>query len=118
MRAVLPEILCAVSEQASNEQPGRAGHGRRRDDDEDHRDAAFDGDDPGTTVGDGEADVDGGDNDEAERVDRRRIEPPEGQWRGSLCRSGDKPPDDRHAPGRTILSSECGDRHTSIRVHS
>src|SRR6476469_4405844 len=51
--------------------------GCRRDVDDDHPNAAFDGDDPGTTVADGEADVDEGDGDETECVDRRRIEPPE-----------------------------------------
>jgi hypothetical protein len=53
---------------------GGGGH-----DDEGEGHAALDGDDLRASVGDGEADVDGGDHDEPERVDRRAVQPPDEQ---------------------------------------
>ena len=59
--AVLPEILDPVAEQPGDEQPRGAGDRRSRDNDEDRRDAALDGKHAPAPVGDGEPDVDRGD---------------------------------------------------------
>src|SRR5437588_5724138 len=87
LAAVLPEVLEPVAVEAEDEQSRRSRDGRRGEDDEGRSDADLDGDHGGASVGDREADVDRGDEYETEGVDRRRIKPPEGEWRRRLERS-------------------------------
>ena len=82
--SVLPEILEPVARKADNEQPWRFRDGRGSDEDEDRCDVRLDGDNEPASIGNREADVDRRDQDQTEGVDRRRIEPPEGERRGCL----------------------------------
>ena len=89
--------LSAVARQPGDQQPRRPGHRCGGNDDERERHAALDHDDLGPAVGYGEADVDGGDRDQPERVDGRAVEPPEQQRRRRLKRADDNPPEQRPA---------------------
>jgi hypothetical protein len=75
--AVLPEVLESVAGEAQHQQPRRPGDTGRGKHYEQGGDAALDDDDSWPSVGHGEADVDRRDQDEPERVDGRRVEPPE-----------------------------------------
>src|SRR3954447_17149588 len=77
--AVLPHVLEAVAGQAGDDQPGRSGHRGRGDDHEGRRDRRLDGEDVPAPVGDGEADVDRGDQGKPEGVDGSGVQPEEGQ---------------------------------------
>ena len=79
--------------------------GRCSDDYEHRCDVRLDGDDEPTSVGDREADVDGHDQCETERVHRRRIEPPEDERRRCLDSAPDDPPDDRPAHLPTLVDA-------------
>jgi hypothetical protein len=81
------------------------GHRDGGHDDEGKRHAALDGDDLRPSVGDGEADVDGRDHGEPERVDRRALEPPEDQRRGGRQQPDDDPP--RHGGADRARCGHC-----------
>jgi hypothetical protein len=87
LAAVLPKVLEPVTGEAEDEQPWRSRDGSRGEDDECRSDTDLDGDYGAAPVGDREAYVDRGDEYETEGVDRRRIKPPEGEWRRRLERS-------------------------------
>ena len=93
--AMLPQVLHAVAGKAEHEQPRRPRHSRSSDHDENRRYPRFNGDDSRPSISDGKADVDGGDDGEAEGVDRRRVEPPHGKGRCSLPDPKDEPPCNR-----------------------
>src|SRR4051794_7262020 len=78
--AVLPQVFQAVAGEPGHEQPRRPGHGRGGDDDECGGHRGLDGDDPWAAVGDGEPDVDRGDQGQPERVDGGVVKPEERQW--------------------------------------
>jgi hypothetical protein len=77
LTSVLPEVLEPVAGKADDKQPRCAGDRCGGDDDEHAGDADFDGENGAAPVGDRETDVDGGDHHKPERVDSRRVEPPE-----------------------------------------
>jgi hypothetical protein len=95
--AMLPEVLQPVSGKAGDEQPRRPGDRCRGDDDEPGCDPGLDGENQPAPVGHREPDVDGRDRGQAERVDGRGVEPPEGERGGRLGDADDEPPDDRPA---------------------
>ena len=80
LATVLPQVLDPVGDEPSDEQPRRAGDGGGGDNDERCGDTALGCDDARTAVGNGEANVHRGDQDQTERVNRGRIEPPEREW--------------------------------------
>src|SRR3954464_6657295 len=90
--AVLPHVLEAVAGQAGDDQPGRSGHRGRGDDHEGRRDGRLDGEDVPAAVGDGEADVDRGDQGEPEGVDGPGVQPEEGERGGGLDNAEDDAP--------------------------
>src|SRR6266480_4828332 len=81
LTSLLPRIFDPMGREPEGKEPRRSGDAGGGDGDEAHRDTTLDDDDPRPSVGDREADVDGGDRGESERVDGRRIEPPEREWR-------------------------------------
>src|SRR5690242_14929225 len=103
--AVLPEILEPVAEEADHQQPRRPGDTRRGEHDEDSGNDALDDDDGRPSVGHGETDVDRRDQGQPERVDGRRVEPPERHRRGGLQGADHDAPQhglaqqSRHLPG-------------------
>ena len=103
--------------EAEDEQPRRSRDGRRGEDDEGRSDADLHGDHGGAPVGDRKADVDRGDEYETEGVDRRRIKPPEGEWRRRLERSEHDAPEGGRAHRLLARGGEfCGCR-TYGRAH-
>src|SRR5438105_1401429 len=70
LTAVLPEVFETVASETDDDQPRCARDRRGGDDDEDGGDAAFDGENGSASVGDRETDVDRGDQNQPERVDR------------------------------------------------
>jgi hypothetical protein len=106
LAAVLPEVFEPVAGEAEDEQPWRSRDGRRGEDDEGRSETDLDGDHGGAPVGDREADVDRGDQYETEGVDRRRIKPPEGEWRRRLERSEHDAPEGWRAD--RLLARERG----------
>src|SRR5438034_8424021 len=90
---MLPKILQPVARQADDEQPWRSRHRSCGDDYEHRRDTALNSDNRPASIGDREADVERGNQYQTEGVDRRRIEPPEGERRGGLDSPEDKSPD-------------------------
>src|SRR5690242_21958740 len=79
VRAVLPQILQAVTGQAEHEQPGRSGDTHCGGDYDKCGHAALDGDDVAAAIGHAEPDVDGRDEGKPERVDGPGLHPPEGE---------------------------------------
>jgi len=69
--SVLPEVLEAMGGVARHDQPRRSGDRGGGEDDEEAGHAALDGHDDRSPVRDREADVDGGDQRNGERMDRR-----------------------------------------------
>ena len=65
------------------------------DENEGERHAALDSDDPHASVGHREPDIDRRDDRQAERVDRRAVEPPEDERRGGLDDADADAPADR-----------------------
>jgi len=86
-----------VAEQPNHEEPRGSGDGSGGEHHEDARDRTLDGNNGPSTVGHGEADVDGRDHGQSERVDGRRIEPPETERRGRLKAADNNPPQHRAA---------------------
>jgi len=95
LTAVLPGVLQPVTGEANHQQPRRARHGGGSNHHEHRSNTTFHGDDSCTAIGNGEADVDRGNRGEAESVDRRLVEPPEGKRRCRLAYAEDESPRDR-----------------------
>jgi len=92
LMAVLPKVLEPMPEQPDHEEPHGSRDGGGGKHDKDARDRTFDSNDARSTVGHGEADVDGRDQCHSKRVDDRRIEPPEAERRSSLEYAESDPP--------------------------
>ena len=92
LTAVLPRVLQPVAGKAEHQQPRRARHGGGSNHHEHRSNATFNGDDSCTAIGNSEPDVDGGNRGEAEGVDRRLVEPPEGKRRCRLPYAEDESP--------------------------
>jgi hypothetical protein len=68
-----------VAGEAGHQQPRRSGDARRADHDKDRRDHRLNGDHRLPSIGYGEADVDGRDQGQPERIDGCRVQPPQAQ---------------------------------------
>jgi hypothetical protein len=88
--AVLPQVLEPMAGEAGHQQPCWSGDRRRSNDHKDGGDRSLDGDHGRSSVGHGEADVDGRDQGQRQRIDSRRVQPPEAE-RG--CGLEDAPDD-------------------------
>ena len=100
--AVLPQVFASVGEVAGDEEPRAERDGGRGEDHEQRGDSAFGGDDVAAAVGDGEPDVDGGDQCDGQGVDARRVEPPEGERRGGVGDADDETPADGGAERQVV----------------
>ncbi len=79
-----------MASEAEHQQPGRPGDARGGEDHKGGGDPDLDGDDPRPSVSHREADVDGRDQGQRQRIDRRGIKPPEAE----RCRGLDGAEDD------------------------
>jgi hypothetical protein len=89
---VLPEVFAPMAGEPEHQQPRRSGDACCGDDHKDRGDRGLDGDHGPPSVGDREADVDRRDHGQRQRIDGRRIKPPQAERRRGLDNA------DHHAP--------------------
>lgn len=92
---MLPEIFESVPDEADDDEPNRSCCSHRGDEYEDRSDAALGDDHLRTAVRHREADIDRGDERQSQRIDGRRVEPPERKWRSCHDYADHGTPDDR-----------------------
>jgi hypothetical protein len=119
MVTLLPVVLETVTRVAEHEQPGRGRHRHRSDHDEQGNDGGFGGDDRRPAVGNGEADVDRGDQGDRQRMHSGLGEPPDGEGQRCLRSAEDQPPEDGRSHtvhGRLRTEVGMGHRRATL-VH-
>src|SRR6266508_6730218 len=110
---VLPEVLETVTSETDHEEPRCACDRRGGDDDEHAGNTGFDSENGSASVGDRETDIDRGDHHQPERVDGRRIEPPERKRRGRLRGSDDQSPYEGCSQPPAYRLYKSGDAHAA-----